>query len=52
MRIVIVGHDGAMTKTSARTVAGPLSVPDAERLAEIMQALASPVRLRVLSALR
>lgn len=41
-----------MTKTSARTVAGPLSVPDAERLAEIMQALASPVRLRVLSALR
>lgn len=31
---------------------GALSVADAERLAEIMQALASPVRLRILSALR
>lgn len=31
---------------------GPLSVTDAERLAEIMQALASPVRLRILSVLR
>ena len=31
---------------------GPLSVADAERLAEIMQALASPVRLRILSVLR
>ena len=30
----------------------PLSVTDAERLAEIMQALASPVRLRILSVLR
>lgn len=29
-----------------------LSPEDAERLAEIMQALASPVRLRILSALR
>lgn len=29
-----------------------LSAADAERLAEIMQALASPVRLRILSALR
>ena len=31
---------------------GPLSETDAERLAEIMQALASPVRLRILSVLR
>ena len=31
---------------------GPLSIADAERLAEIMQALASPVRLRILSVLR
>lgn len=30
----------------------PLSVTDAERLAEIMRALASPVRLRILSVLR
>lgn len=30
----------------------PLSIADAERLAEIMQALASPVRLRILSVLR
>lgn len=30
----------------------PLSVADAERLAEIMQGLASPVRLRILSVLR
>lgn len=30
----------------------PLSATDAERLAKIMQALASPVRLRILSALR
>lgn len=32
--------------------ASPLSAADAERLAEIMQALASPVRLRILSVLR
>lgn len=31
--------------------ASPLSAADAERLAEIIQALASPVRLRILSAL-
>lgn len=35
-----------------RPGAGPLSATDAERLAEIMQALASPVRLRILSVLR
>lgn len=32
--------------------AHPLSAADAERLAEILQALASPVRLRILSVLR
>jgi len=32
--------------------AGPLAAADAKRLAEIMQALASPVRLRILSVLR
>lgn len=41
-----------VTTASPRSDLDPLSVPDAERLAEIMQALASPVRLRVLSALR
>ncbi|MFV0433463.1 MAG: ArsR/SmtB family transcription factor [Leucobacter sp.] len=35
-----------------RQATGPLSVSGAERLAEIMQALASPVRLRILSVLR
>ena len=35
-----------------RPGADPLSATDAERLAEIMQALASPVRLRILSVLR
>lgn len=34
-----------------RAVAGTLAVGDAERLAEIMQGLASPVRLRILSML-
>lgn len=41
-----------VTDTSPGSDLAPLSVSDAERLAEIMQALASPVRLRVLSALR
>ena len=31
---------------------GPLTATDAERLAETMRALASPVRLRILSVLR
>lgn len=40
-------------KTSAMGHQGELlSEADAERLAELMQALASPVRLRILSALR
>lgn len=34
------------------TVATPLSEADAEQLAQVMQALASPVRLRILSVLR
>lgn len=42
--VTMVGH-----VTGQRT--GSLSVADANRLAEIMQALASPVRLRILSAL-
>lgn len=41
----------SMAGTETRREAGTLSVADAERLAEIMQALASPVRLRILSAL-
>ena len=40
-----------MTGIETRREAGSLSVAEAERLAEIMQALASPVRLRILSAL-
>ena len=41
----------SMVGAETRSGASPLSVADAERLAEIMQALASPVRLRILSAL-
>ena len=41
-----------MTGESRPEETGVLSVTDAERLAEIMQALASPVRLRILSVLR
>ena len=41
-----------MTHETLREAAGVLSVTEAERLAEIMQALASPVRLRILSVLR
>ena len=41
-----------MTDETLRKAAGVLSVTEAERLAEIMQALASPVRLRILSVLR
>tara|TARA_B100002049_G_scaffold235873_1_gene221214 strand:- start:540 stop:890 length:351 start_codon:yes stop_codon:yes gene_type:complete len=41
-----------MTDETLREAAGVLSVTEAERLAEIMQALASPVRLRILSVLR
>ncbi|MGX5769798.1 ArsR/SmtB family transcription factor [Microbacterium trichothecenolyticum] len=36
----------------AREFSQPLSAAEAERLAEIMQGLASPVRLRILSVLR
>ena len=43
----MVSMAGAVTGRNA----SPLSVSDAERLAEILQALASPVRLRILSAL-
>ncbi|MBN9154742.1 MAG: helix-turn-helix transcriptional regulator [Microbacterium sp.] len=42
----------SVTAARATQFAGPISVANAERLAEIMQALASPVRLRILSALR
>lgn len=41
----------SMVTAETRREASPLSVADAERLAEIMQALASPVRLRILSTL-
>ena len=41
-----------MVSADTRREMSPLSAADAERLAEIMQALASPVRLRILSALR
>ena len=41
-----------MVAVSEKQGAEPLSLPDAERLAEIMQGLASPVRLRILSVLR
>jgi hypothetical protein len=50
MIIVIGGTMVSMAGTETRREA-TLSVADAERLAEIMQALASPVRLRILSAL-
>lgn len=40
-----------MVSADTRREPSPLSVAEAERLAEIMQALASPVRLRILSAL-
>ena len=42
----------SMVSAERRRDASSLSVADAERLAEIMQALASPVRLRILSTLR
>lgn len=41
-----------MMTVSQKQELEPLSVADAERLAEIMQGLASPVRLRILSVLR
>lgn len=37
---------------SVESASAPLSAGDAEALAEIMRALASPVRLRILSVLR
>jgi len=40
-----------MVGGETRREAGSLSVADAERLAETMRALASPVRLRILSTL-
>ena len=40
-----------MVSADTRRDMSPLSAVEAERLAEIMQALASPVRLRILSAL-
>jgi len=51
MILVIQGTMMNMTGIETRREAGSLSVAEAERLAEIMQALASPVRLRILSAL-
>jgi len=41
----------SMVTAETRRDAPPLSVADAERLAEIMQALASAARLRILSTL-
>jgi DNA-binding transcriptional ArsR family regulator len=41
-----------MMTVSQKQESEPLSVADAEQLAEIMQGLASPVRLRILSVLR
>ena len=40
----------SVSATPRRAV--PLSEPDAERLAEVMQALSSPMRLRILTVLR
>lgn len=52
MIIVSGGTMVYMSDETQREAAGVLSVTEAERLAEIMQALASPVRLRILSVLR
>lgn len=41
-----------MSEKTSRPAAAPLSAAEAEQLAEIMQALASSVRLRILSLLR
>lgn len=43
---------GVMLDETPLPDASPMSAADAERLADIMRALASPVRLRILSVLR
>ena len=45
-------HNGAVETSAGPDRTAILGERDAERLAELMQALASPVRLRILSALR
>lgn len=52
MIIVFVGEEGIVPNELASADDGALTVPDAERLSDIMQALASPIRLRILSVLR
>lgn len=50
--MIVVGGTMVYVSEMPREVSGTLSVTEAEQLAEIMQALASPVRLRALSMLR